>query len=293
MISGLNQDVEVLGKTLHVQTELSGGRELSIRTEVFLGGKLVATREQELEEGERDRGEAHLRALMKEQHQKILESVVERAKRYQERRAEEPAPGETSLDEAPVPPFQGEAGGPPSVAGQGSVEIALRVRRLFEKFRLRLGELPEHPGEHVDAYLERAAHAFAWILGSPLFPEIRIDEQVRFNLLKDQVDEWLHGGRSAERGVEIWSEILTFNRYLAQVNNRGELAAFDRDLLSWSLRKLETEGMTERVLEHLAMIYGRDAELDLLLERPLGVSDEVWAANLRRVLNRLEAVARR
>ena len=46
--------------------------------------------------------------------------------------------------------------------------------------------------------------------------------------------------------------------------------------------------MTERVREHLSLIAGRDGELDRLLAEAGDVSDEVWIAELRRVLAKLE-----
>ena len=49
MISGLNQEVSVLGRAFHFQTELTRKGDLFIRTEVFVGGKVVATRENRLD----------------------------------------------------------------------------------------------------------------------------------------------------------------------------------------------------------------------------------------------------
>ena len=49
MISGLNQEVDVLGRAFHFQTELTRRGDLFIRTEVFVGGKVVATRDRRLD----------------------------------------------------------------------------------------------------------------------------------------------------------------------------------------------------------------------------------------------------
>ncbi len=136
--------------------------------------------------------------------------------------------------------------------------------------------------------LEKVADGVHWILDSPLFPEIRIDEQVRFNLLKDQVDEWLESARDKDLGRKIWTEIINFLDYLAELNNRTELAAFDRDLLVWTIQKVQNEGFSNRLLDHLHMLTGRDAVLDGMLVSSAGITEETWLAVLQRVLVDLE-----
>ncbi len=291
MIGGLNQEVEILGRTYHVQTELS---DTGIRTEVFLGGKLVASREKPVAAADLDG--SSLLTLIQEQHEKILAGVAERLEKYRKRgkgRTGEPAAGEpAAVAPAAVAPAAGEPAA--SVPGKGvpsrvpaeTVDLGLRLRRLLEEFRLRLGRLPQEP--RGSAQLERAAEHFRWILQSSSFPELRIDEQVRFNMLHDRLQAWLQGERDPDRGRQLWSNIRTFNGYLAEINNRAELAAFDRDLLAWTLHRMETDGMSERLREHLSLLTGRDRELDRLLAEPQGVGDEAWAAELHRVLVELE-----
>lgn len=295
-LSGINQDIDLLGKTFHLQTQVSGNPELCVRTEIFIGGKLVATRESPLEEVDASDSKA-LREFMKAQHKRIAASVVDRARRYQERQQEESA-AEAAQGEAPPTPGTTAGGAAPGVGdeaaptGQGpTVEVALRVRRLYEQFRLRL-LIPRRPSKNLGERLENAEREFAWILDSEIFHRIRIDEQLRFNLLHDQIREWLAGGRSPVRAAQIWSEIVAFLKYLGEVNNRAELAAFDRDLLRWAIRTVDEQGMNERTLEHLGMIRGRDEELDRLLTEPGDTSREVWVAHFRRVLAGLEFAGR-
>ena len=89
MIGGFNQQVEIFGRTYHVQTELS---DAGIRTEVFHGGTLVATREKPLDSA--DREGSNLLALIQKQHDKILAGVAKRIRQYAERR--QAAAAETS-----------------------------------------------------------------------------------------------------------------------------------------------------------------------------------------------------
>lgn len=283
-VSGFNQDVEVLGRTFHLQTQVFLQPEPCIRTEVFHGGKLMARREAAIDQTTVGVDESVLRQMMKAQHLKILESVQARAKRYQQRQqdkhdgVEAAAPAEASPDDS-----DGDAmsAGILQTADDGAqVEIALGVRRLFECFRLRLERTPGGIGDR----LEVAARQLKEVLESPVFPKIRVDEQVRFHLLNEQLSDWLTGHGDEALGRRIWAEIGTFNNYLAEVNNRSELAAFDRDLLRWALRKAEDEGISARTVEHLEMLYGRDLALDRMLDEPSGVGQEQWVAELERVL---------
>lgn len=277
-VTGFNQDIEVLGRTFHLQTQVFVHPEPCIRTEVFHGGKLMARREAALEGDLSGVDELTLRQMMKEQHLKILAGVQDRAKRYQERQiSKEDGAPQLSV----IPAERGNALQTADDGGQ--VEIALSVRRLFERFRLRLSKAPGTIRER----LRVAAKPLQEVLDSPVFPKIRVDEQVRFHLLNEQLQEWQNGEGDEALGQHIWSEITTFNGYLAEVNNRSELAAFDRDLLRWALRKAQEEGMNERTLEHLKMVYGRDMQLDRLLDTPALASQQMWVLHIERVLKAL------
>lgn len=290
MKSGLNQDVEILGKTFHLQTEVKGTVEPCIRTEVFVGGKLVATREVQLESANRQGSdEDTVRALLKKQHNLILTSLIERAKHYQERQLGGPPPNKpVTRPPQEGPGARGENLAPPSAASTETVNMALRVRRLFESFRLRTGVTSTPPSNDLGEDLQQAADGFTWILESPIFSEIRVDEQIKIHLLRDEVDEWLHGDRDQDRAARIWSELVTFHEYLAEINNRKELSAFDRDLISWAVPRIHSEGISERIIEHLGFLYGRDPQFDGMLDRPQGIPNETWINHLWRVLAELE-----
>lgn len=278
-MSGINQDVEVLGKTLHLQTQISQTPDPCIRTEVFFGGKLVATRELLLSTLSAPDDPAGLQIQMKAHHKRILRSVMARAEHYQANQAD------NTESEGPTGPLP--VGRTKKRLQEPQVEIALRVRRLYEQFRMRL-LLPKEPSKNLTDRLEHAAREFDWIFGSPIFDRVRLDEQLRFNLLADHIKEWMESERNAVRAAQIWSEILEFVKYLGKVNDRSELAAFDRDLLRWAIRTVEEKGLSDRTLEHLGMIHGRDEELDNLLEDPSSATYDVWLSHFRRVLAGLE-----
>lgn len=285
MISGLNQEVSVLGKTFHFQTELTKQGDLFIRTEVFVGGKVVATRETRLDRADRGRLDKEaLRALMKEQHQRVIERTLERVKTYQEKKGELPA----EQPAASLPAFDGQQAenfAPPSDETRETASSAVRIRRIFGRFRLRLGLGSEVPEGELAGRLETAARGFSWIIKSPTFQEIRLDEQMRCHLVSDQVNAWLAGDRDPARARQIWSEIVSFNDYVASINNRAELLAFDRQLLTWAAFQVQKHGMSTAVLDQLQWLAGRDLELDELLDKPDDVAGETWFAVLCHVLS--------
>ena len=285
MISGLNQEVNFLGKTFHFQTELTRQRGLYIRTEVFVGGKVVATREKRLDRTRlRELDDEGLRTLMKEQHNQVIERTLERVKTYQERKQSPPRPA------AGLPAFDGQSAEnfvPPSEETRAAASSAVRIRRIFGRFRLRLGLGSRVPPAELAARLATAARGFSWIVSSPTFREIRLDEQMRCHLVRDRVSAWLAGERDPEVAKEIWSEIVAFNDYVAAINNRAELIAFDRQLLAWAAFQVQNHGMSAEVLDQLQWLAGRDRELDELLDKPDGVAREAWFAVLCNVLARV------
>ena len=286
MITGLNQEVDILGKTFHFQTELTRKGDLYVRTEVFVGGKVVATRENRLERSHlKTLDEDGIRALMKEQHGRVIESTLERVKTYQKKKSE-PRP-EQPLASLPVFDAQpAENFALPSEDVREAAASAVRIRRIFGRLRLRLGLEDEVPPEELTRRLETAARGFVWITKSPTFQEIRLVEQVRCSLVREQVDDWLAGDRDPDRARKIWSDIVHFTDYVTTINDRAELIAFDRQLMTWAAYQVQQHGMSTEVLDHLQWLAGRDAELDELLDKPADVADQTWFAVLCHVLSK-------
>ncbi len=284
MISGLNQEVEVLGRTFHFQTELTRKVHLFVRTEVFVGGKVVATRENRIGiAGRRKLDEESLRAVMKKQHNRVIERTLERAKAYQEKKEVQPA----AQPVANLPAFDGQPAENfvvPSEGERTAAASAVRIRRIFGKLRLRLGLDSAIPSAELTTRLETAARGFAWIIKSPTFQEIRLDEQMRCHLVSEQVNAWLASDRDQARAQDIWSEIVSFNDYVAAINHRAELIVFDRQLLKWAAYQVQSQGMSTEILDQLQWLVGRNRKLDELLDQPDGVSGEDWFAGLCHVL---------
>ncbi len=79
MNAGISQKVELLGKAFSVETELDGPK---LRAEVFLGGKLMAARESQLNPPERDLSPERLRAKLLQYHQEVVSGIAGRVERY-------------------------------------------------------------------------------------------------------------------------------------------------------------------------------------------------------------------
>lgn len=293
MASELTQTVEILGRLFHVRTRRTEEAGLSVRTEVLLDDKVVATRESCFERRRELDGGVAL-AWMKEQHRRVFEMFIARALRYQAREAPAgdgaaAAPYAPSFEPIPTPPPAEPpaeaADAPPSASRTPELTNALRVRRFFGSFSTLIGPPTRTPPADVERRLGEAAEAFEWMIRSSLFAEIRLDEQVRCHLLKDRIDGWLSqdrhaGDRGAGAASRIWSEILTFNNYLSEVNHRAELVAFDRRMLRWALGEVRRRGMSAGVREQLAWLHGLLPRLNSLLDHPDGVSDAAWIGQL-------------
>jgi hypothetical protein len=175
---------------------------------------------------------------------------------------------------------------PPEVPSP-TVADAVKVRKFFAPFRQVVGARSGEPPEDLKKRLARVAQTLTWMIRAELFAEIRIDEQARCHLLKEQIDEWLMGGCDPWRGAQIWSHVATFSDYLAEINLRAELGAHDQQLLIWALAEVQARGMTEAVKARLDALYGRHPRLDRLIDQPGGVTGATWTAHLRSVLTLL------
>ena len=283
MVGGINQNVEMLGKVFHVQTEVSETPPYVIRTVVFVSGKVVASREFQLKNGNpKAKSEESIHNLMKMQHEAIIETMVHRAKRYQERMAAE----QRLPDLDATVPVPAEA---PPVPRAMSDEIgeAIRIRRMFGAFRQNIKNLARFDDQEPRVRLEKAAHLFEAMIESPDFPRIRIDEQVRFNLMKNRIKDWLHIDPDPKRVAIIWGETQKFTAYLTEVNNRSVLIANDRKILAKAARFIGSAGPNEMQLKELNAVFGRDPDLDALLVHPENQPGSRWLRIIDRVIRDL------
>ncbi len=225
LTDGVSQSLTLFGRNFHVQTEICDGR---LRTEIFLGGRMIATRETQLDSAERQSGVDTQRLRMLEFHQRIVSGVLERASRYRENQHGSAVVEASSTDPARTDSAPGVDHQSSPKTGRGtdeSTDLGLRVRQLINEFRNRVSAADGNAEER----LAKTSAAFAWVRSSPLFGQIRIDEQLRFHLLQDQIDTWLSNGDDPRRAVELWRDLSNFASYLAGIEQRAEFIGSDLD----------------------------------------------------------------
>jgi|WetSurMetagenome_2_1015567.scaffolds.fasta_scaffold1200390_1 hypothetical protein len=81
-ITGLNDNLEFMGKQLHVQTENAGFPAVHIVTQVFCRGKVILSRKMEYPAGVRETGDADkMQELMRIQHFQIIKDIEDKQTR--------------------------------------------------------------------------------------------------------------------------------------------------------------------------------------------------------------------
>ncbi len=264
MASGLNENIDILGRVLHVQTEMTQGEEPRVRTTVYDGGRIVATRETVLE---RSVGDDDALDSIRRQHELIIDNMVRRSEELaaRKRRMIEEGPEAPHTAAPPMQPPRTSHGLPD--ASDPRVQKSLSCRRLVGPFSLALSSSAAGDPSSGDL-LEAAVSWIGRITASPVFPELRLDEQVRFLDLRDRFGEWRRGGLEPEASSELLWDTVAFADQLLEINQRRDLAAFDHKLLLWALAEIGSRGMTEEIMTRLESQRGRDRALDTVLDHP-------------------------
>jgi hypothetical protein len=261
----------------HVQTEVIKGKEPKIETTVFLEGRVVGSRL--LPAAGPDTTPEQLQSMRDEQHATIVQNLVNRLANLQARRAGEQ---QGAVPAAPV--SEGEVPAMPSPGSSPSLLASIRARSLIGRFRGAVEVVPPRSHDELIERLAGIAELIDSIVGSPTFSDIRVDEQVRFNLLKERIADWQGSDeKDHDTGVRIWSDVVVLFAYLGKINSRDELRRFDHQLLSSVLPQVESDGMTPKTIANLRSLFGLDVELDRMLDAPDGAGPERWLATLRQL----------
>ncbi len=285
MITGLNQNIEVLDRQFHVQTEVIEGAETKCRTTVYSGGTIIGNREANLSSGLVDEDE--IRKLMEEQHTLIIENLICRLEEIAEAEGIEKqpvTPPKPLRDSKPLPKKQALL---PSIDDVPGLRSSVRVRELLAGFRNDIELDPPATTAELRLRLENALLDSRKILTSPVFSETRLDEQVRFYDLEERISAWLMHEPDHAKGVTIWCEVAVFSSYLGRINNRSELIDYDRKLLLWAFSKIGATGLTKEVLESLQALLGREPRFDRMLNDPDLISKNEWLSMLVELLDSL------
>jgi hypothetical protein len=79
-VAGLNDNLEFMGKHLHVQTERIGFPNPHIVTQVFCSGRVLSSKKAEIPDSRKTE------ELMREQHLRTMREISDKQKRYLESR---------------------------------------------------------------------------------------------------------------------------------------------------------------------------------------------------------------
>jgi hypothetical protein len=286
MAGGVNENVEVFGRVFHVQTEVSPGAKRVVRSRVFLEGSVVAARESPVDP--RETSEERLRNQVKNQHSQIIGNLIERDIELETQESSGDLGDQSSLiAEPPAIPTPREIS-LPGLENDPALHSSVKARRLIGPFSLALRPSPDHDPSAVCGRLDRAADMVKMIMDSAIFPDIRLDEQVRFVDLKERLGSWRGGGRDPDVASQILLQMVVFAGHLRRINDRRDLIALDHTLLTWALFAVGPPGTADDVLPYLHPLYGRDADLDQMLDNPDETDVEALCGVLQDLLERTQ-----
>lgn len=84
-VSGLNDNLEVMGKQLHIQTENTGFPAVHIVTQVFCGGRVILSRKTDHALATGDAGNtAQIRERMNSQHSQVIKEIKDKLAKWRD-----------------------------------------------------------------------------------------------------------------------------------------------------------------------------------------------------------------
>ncbi len=168
-------------------------------------------------------------------------------------------------------------------------ERALALRRLFVDLGQKLCVQKPPDAEEVAERLRGSASVIADLFGSNIYADLRASDRIQLHRLQETLLSWLGGADNfdPESGLALWGDLATFVELLGQINSRQELIEHDRNVLRDATRELFSgdaapEVIPVRLVEVLATLEGRDAEIDRLLQVPV-LDPSKWRAPLERL----------
>lgn len=172
------------------------------------------------------------------------------------------------------------------------LERSLLVRRVYGRFRKAIVQGPSPDKESIESRMAMAAREIEVIVNGEVYQDMRVEDRRQFRTFSVQIEDWLAMGESFNEfeGITIFQEVVNFSQLLMQVNNRGDLQEYDSRVLVEIHTELfcKDEVPTEispDVLERLKSLYGRDDELDHLMDYVEESPPVFWKNPLERIIS--------
>jgi len=171
------------------------------------------------------------------------------------------------------------------------LQSSLQIRRAYGRFRKAVtrGKAPD--GHTIHTRLRAALREFSVIVDGPIYQDLRAEDRRHFYELKQQIDAWFEkgNGRDTAHGLKIFENLVNFAHLLVEVNNRSELREYDSRILSEVYLHLfggseRYTHISEEVLAKVRVLYGRDDELDHLMNYAEDSPVELWRLPLARLM---------
>jgi hypothetical protein len=282
-MSGLIDKIAVLGREFTIQTEYVPQPRRKVRTLVYDQGRLVTSREIVI--GPTVVTDAAVDAKVKEQHARITETLITRAAELGKARTTAAPPAETATQRTQEPPKPSKGTPRPDVEPGSRLASAIAVRQTIGPFGTAFARPMPGTAEGLVQTLEAVEAAIDAIRDAPTYDAIRLDEQLTLIALKSELETWHLADRDLGKAAEIWPNVESFALHLQKINHRGDLVAFDHQALTWAMSELGKGRITDRMVETLGGLGGRDTELDGFLRNPDGVEPMALLEILLRLMD--------
>jgi hypothetical protein len=283
-VSGIIEKIALLGREFTIQTEFVAGPEARIRTLAYDGGRLVTVREARVVPD--DQAEDRLRDRVREHHTRITANLYRRVAELQAAKSMVPLPAAREVPPPPpaVPAVKGRP--MPTIEAGSRLEQSIATRQAVGPFSLAFARPAPDGAEECEAVLAAAEAAIDTIMKTPIFQQLRLDEQLTFIALRGQLATWRLSDQNPAVAADVWSNIEPFAYHMQRINDRAELVAFDHELLTWAMTELGRGLVSDRLIRGLHALAGRDADLDRLLAVPEETSPQALLEALMSLLDR-------
>ncbi len=178
------------------------------------------------------------------------------------------------------------------------LERSLLVRRAYGRFRKAIVQGGEPSEGNIHDRLRLASVEIGVIVDGPIYEDLRVEDRRQFRIFGVRIEEWLAEGEDGHlrEGLDLYQDLVSFAQLLTQVNNRADLQEHDNRVLSEIYRDLFNMAAQPNCLEPEALarmkrLYGRDDELDHLMDYAEDSPPALWRMPLARIMSGSAAAA--